>query len=165
MMELKDWILLLIPLICNGLILFFVQQSFSTMLKRREEKHDYQKNILQETTMLFQKFFADFHQLRNGYYDPKRLVPFAQVWNPLNDDIRTLVVFYDAHPLVLKKSKEVFDKITHQWNFMGSVVLEQRETTNCMDDEFREKFNQECYIMQELARECLVVLEKELLDL
>ena len=47
-MECKDWIILLVPIICNGIIVFVFQKILSRKIERQSKRQDIRDDVLKK---------------------------------------------------------------------------------------------------------------------
>ncbi len=48
MMECKDWIILVVPIICNGIIIFVFQKILSKKIERQSKRQDIRDDVLKK---------------------------------------------------------------------------------------------------------------------
>lgn len=162
-MSKKDWILLLVPLLGNGVIFFVLQQILLSRYKRKQEKLAYQDRIIEKFMSQLESFLSVFHGLRRAYTDPLDRVPFSTVWNPVSEQMQLLVNYYERNQIVLKKMEPTYILICNQWEEMVNLVAEYKLAKRTMDSEFINCFNTKCINMHSLIKQCLLECERQFL--
>lgn len=162
-MSTKDWILLIIPLVGNGIIFFVLQQLILNHYKRKQEKLAYQDRVIEKFMAHLEDFLSTFHGLRKAYVDPFDRVPFSSVWNPTSEKMQYLVNYYERNQVVLEKIRPTFQLICDQWDEMVNLVAEYKLAERTMDPEFINNFNSKCINLHGLIKQCLLESEKQFL--
>lgn len=88
-METQDWILLLIPILCNGVIIF----SFQAAMSRRQKITDMRNETVFDSiralsTMVCNQYNKMMHLMRECTYrvippEEAKPTPIAELWNPI----------------------------------------------------------------------------------
>lgn len=167
MMEFKDWMVLFIPIVFNGLFLFIFQQIILSNQRRATRKNDYQHDVMKQFLEMLQKFYTLFRIIPS--VDPKRsgkVVDFSEVWNPTTSLMQDLKVFYDTHPVTTRNVSEQFEKCMIKWDKMTDLLFESRTTNdNKISEDASIQFCSEYEIMDTLIKECLKQCEEEILKI
>lgn len=166
-METKDWLALFIPIIFNGLLLFLFQQAIIRNNKRAERRNDYQYQTLTHFLDLLQRFYTAFRAIQavDTTVSGKQIT-FADAWNPAAELMQQLVVYYDTHPVALKKVETQFQRCKEQWTNIASQLLQIRKNEGGkFTQEATEQFNKEYEIMDILVRECLKQCETQIIKM
>lgn len=101
-MEIKDWVLLLLPILFNGIIIYFIQAYFQTKLKRDEHKHEIKRKISSEFFSLLLEVKNNFRRL--GYHlqeKPNDTELFEVYLSEFNHSIRKSLDYYGDYKLYL----------------------------------------------------------------
>lgn len=147
-MEVKDWILLLVPIFCNGIIIFILQKIFEKRQISRTIKFEY-ASFLRQKIDLSLELHAKATRLANEGNDPIVNETIQQYVNS------TLDVYY-----YYVQNKIVFKSLDNHMEHIASLVL---ELTKCSHQkeinliEFSTIFNK--------IRDELMVLKKECINL
>ena len=91
-METKDWIVLFVPIVCNGIFLFL----FQFYLKRYFEKRD---RVRIERVKTFQELYTHAESAQTAMYallHQKQDDNFTELFNRVAEQIHQLKRFYDA---------------------------------------------------------------------
>ena len=165
-MEIKDWILLTIPIACNGVILFIFQQVYLSRLKKGERKNTYKIDVLKEFLSNLQRFYELLRNIQK--VDNERTAKeytFAELWNPATEMIQTLIVFVDTHPITINKSHLGFDKCIDKWQEITDMLFEcARNNNGIMSDECNFRFSNAYIEMNDLIKDCMGNCEKQIID-
>ncbi len=116
-MEYKDWILLLIPILANGIVIYFIQLYFQEKLKKREHKNEVKERINQEFFTLLLAVKRNFRVFNNCITDElgntKR---FKETLSCLNQSIRELLDFYVDYKVFLCTYASNLDQLDAVFN-------------------------------------------------
>ncbi len=149
-METKDWILLLLPIFCNGIIIFILQKIFERRQFIKNIKYEY-ASILRQKIDLSLELHAKATRLNNevnvNQSDNQIIIP--QYVNSVLD-----VYYYYI------QNKVIFKKFNNNMENIGTLVLKliecnKQKGINSM--EFSVLFNR--------IRDELMVLKKECVEL
>lgn len=149
-METKDWILLLLPIFCNGIIIFILQKIFERRQFIKNIKYEY-ASILRQKIDLSLELHAKATRLNNevnvNQSDNQIIIP--QYVNSVLD-----VYYYYI------QNKVIFKKFNNNMENIGTLVLKliecnKQKGINSM--EFSVLFNR--------IRDELMVLKKECIEL
>lgn len=103
-MESKDWIILLVPIVLNGIILYTIQSYFQSKLKRSEHKDEIKRKINAE---LFSLLLDAKNNYRALYHccidDPQNIELFNLNLKKFNLSIRKILDYYDNYSFYLNR--------------------------------------------------------------
>ncbi|MBQ2968463.1 MAG: hypothetical protein IJE10_10140 [Clostridia bacterium] len=164
-MEIKDWLLLAIPITCNGIILFVFQQMYLAKLKNNERTNTYKQDVLKDFLSRLQEcyhMFLGFQSLnkeRSG-----KDYSFEQLWNPAVAKFHDLIVYSDTHPSTIVRKDIGFDKCIDNIQSIIDILFECRKNNNnLISKEGEAKF----YIKYEETilsmKECMARCEREIM--
>lgn len=161
-MEPKDWIILFVPIIFNGFLLFIFQEKYKLRLARRESQRIEQNKIWEQFYTKLQKFYIAILNFRRLETNPgEKEVSFAEVWNPAATQMLELAELYIAFPSVFKKRKMSFPQLVDKWRYVN-MVLQESKTNNQgrISEECANIFCDEHNKMLALTEKCLVEVQK-----
>lgn len=142
-MEVKDWILLLVPIASNGIILYIIQLYFQSKLKHGEHKNEVKQKINAE-------FFALLLEAKNCFRalahcpvdDPQSTELFSQNLVKFNLSIRNTLDYYHDYSFYLKNyssSITQLETVFHEY----LVFSDQNSTlTDKSEQQFMDYLNQ-----------------------
>lgn len=125
-MELKDWVTLLIPIFCNGVVVFFLQKLFEKKQAKNLIKHEYYSELR--------------HRIDIGLEFHAKATRLANEANPDNDAIITLTIqnffdscldiyyYYVQNIVVFSSVKKECDKLSSLLMDLSKGVNEQNLT-------------------------------------
>lgn len=123
-MEKKDWILLLVPIIINGGILYWFQLYISEKIKKAGARKEIVKKIYEDYLSLVDKALKSFRIALKVYVNSKgnkreELEVSNNAVSQLRDDIRELLFYYEDYTYVIGnveeldcKYKELYEKFS-----------------------------------------------------
>lgn len=165
-MEVKDWIMLFVPITFNGILLFAFQQKILLSNKRHERKNDYQHEVLSHFLSLLQDFYTSFRNIQA--IDEKKSgkqVAFSSVWNPAAELMQQLVVYRDTHPIATQEVNLSFQACAEEWQKIATMLYESSMATGgYMTKEVAVQFSHEYEMLDVLIKDCLKICEKEILS-
>ena len=123
-MELKDWLLLLIPIFFNGLIIYLVQATFQKKIKRDEHKDEVKRKISNEFFSLLLNSKETFRSLGH-YLEANQNSPdqFGVYLGNFNLSIRRLLDYYCDYKLYLKDFSLTVDTLNTTFEEYISYML------------------------------------------
>lgn len=137
-METKDWIILLIPIICNGFFIFCLQTFISHKLKRNENR---QKAILDVINNLSIMVCDNYEQIEllisecsPGFapIEAMKLVSFKDLWNPIAYKTKQIYNYSQVHGVIMKKSNISLDEFVTSYeqlaSYLGQIVYKPLTT-------------------------------------
>lgn len=108
-METKDWILLLIPILCNGVIIF----SFQAAMSRRQKITDMRNETVFDSiralsTMVCDQYNKMMHLMRECTYrvippEEAKPAPIAELWNPIAKKTTEIRDYYTNHGVMFRE--------------------------------------------------------------
>ena len=111
-MESKDWILLLVPVIINGIIFYLVQLYFQSKIKHNEHKVEVKRNInSQFFTLLFEakNNFRDLHYCISQ--DVNNLEAIQQNLKKFDLSLQNIIYYYEDYNFYLKKYSQNIEQL------------------------------------------------------
>lgn len=103
-MEHKDWILLFVPIVANGIILYFVQMYFQSKIKSNEHKTEVRQKVNSEffELLLDSKFkFRTLNRCISKDYHNLKLI--EESLENFNTSLGNVVEYYRDYNFYLKK--------------------------------------------------------------
>ena len=117
-MEIKDWIVLFVPIVCNGIFLFL----FQFYLKRYFEKRDW---VRSEHIKTFQELYTHTESAQTAMYallHQKQDDNFSELFNRVAEQIHQLKRFYDANRPELEMFNSDLQEIFSTWDTITSLM-------------------------------------------
>lgn len=131
-METKDWIILIIPVICNGFFIFCFQTFVSYKLKQNEKRQDIIIDVVNNlSTMLcnnYEKIILLINECSPGFspIDLMKPAPFEDLWDPIAHKTMQIYHYVQIHETILQKSNISLDGFVESYeqlaSFLGQVV-------------------------------------------
>lgn len=103
-MEIKDWILLLVPILCNGIIIFAFQKNFEKRQMIMMEKNKY-VSVLQQKVDEALSMYAEMLQA------PKNGAEIIQYTNEFINGYSKVFFYYQQNKMLLKPFSQNIEKI------------------------------------------------------
>lgn len=167
-METKDWIIMLVPIVINGVCLFAFQQMITQKIKKMEKKTDYTQEILREFLCLLKDFYEKFRTIRNMNQSiQENDINFSVAWNSTAEQIQKVLVFYDAHQTALINLSESYSACINKYQQMIDVLKDETIHSDegyILTDQSRIHFCDRYWEMDTLIKECLAQCEKQILQ-
>ncbi len=111
-MEVKDWILLFVPIIANGVLLYIIQSYFNQKMKQNEHKNEIKQNINNAFFTMLIDSKANFRNLGHCLNDsPKDTELFNQNLRKLNIGIRKTLDYYNDYTFYLKDYSHLVNRL------------------------------------------------------
>lgn len=112
-METKDWILLLTPIVCDGILIFLFQNILNSKLDHLNKRN----SLRDETLQLFWKKLQDLNNIfiqfnLNIMQNPNTL---PDELKKIENAIFVLIQFYDTNQYDLSIFSKEFDKFKKSW--------------------------------------------------
>ncbi len=114
-MELKDWILLLVPIFCNGIIIFILQKIFEKRQITRNIKFEY-ASLLRQKVDLSLELHAKATRLSNEENEENGTIVNETIRQYVNS---TLDVYY-----YYVQNKIVFESFDSHMEYIAALVME-----------------------------------------
>lgn len=150
-MESKDWILLLVPILCNGIIIFILQKIFEKRQITRTIKFEY-ASLLRQKIDLSLELHAKATRLTNEGNEGNGTIVNETIQQYVNS---TLDVYY-----YYVQNKIVFESFDNHMEHIAALVM---ELTKCSHQ--KEINLMEFSIIFNKIRDELMVLKKECIKL
>ena len=118
-MQFRDLIIMLIPIICNGFIVFLVQRHYSQRLERKLRNgtrlintiQDFKKEIYKATVIL-----AEFSCIRN------EKDTMGSVYKLIDFFVKDFCTFYHNNKVALSPNKDIIDKLIQLINDLIAAI-------------------------------------------
>ena len=95
-METKDWVLMIVPIVANGILVYIIQSLFQAKLKHNEHKNEVKRKINSELFSLLLESKNNFRALGHCLIDhPESTELFNQHLGKFNFGIGKLLVYYN----------------------------------------------------------------------
>lgn len=112
-MECKDWIGLLVPIICNGILIFVFQKILSRKIERQSKRQDIRDDVLKRFWNKLQELNDTFVQTNIAVMrDPKVAGNSLDIFQSVILDI---IQYYDTNEFDLKVFSEEFNDFQRSW--------------------------------------------------
>lgn len=111
-MEIKDWILLLTPIVINGVVLYWFQLIISEKIKKSDARKELVKSIYEKYLTLTDRALKSYRETKVVLINSKNedVINFNTIQNQLRDDVRNLQYYYQDYRCILGKEKALNDK-------------------------------------------------------
>lgn len=157
-METKDWILLFVPIVANGIILYLIQLYFQSKIKKNEHKTEIKQKINSELFHLLLDSKNNFRALSYSSIDhPQDDKLFSDNLQKFNLSIRKILDYYHDYTFYLEKyssnMKEleiIFDEYV---NYGRSHQLLNDTIRKQLGDYFNKLFNLLCKLLNLYIKE------------
>lgn len=168
-METKDWIIMLVPIIVNGVVLFVFQQSITYRVNQMVKKMDYRQEIYKEFLSLLKDFYEKFRMIRDwGQPRSQGKVEFSTAWNMATEQMQKVLIYYDTHKTTLISLEKPYNSCINKYQCMINVLRDETisqdggyiVTEKCSVD-----FCNEYWEMDKLIKEFLDQCEKQIIDM
>ena len=117
-METKDWIVLFVPIVCNGIFLFL----FQFYLKRYFEKRD---RVRIERVKTFQELYTHAESAQTAMcalLHQKQDDNFTELFNRVAEQIHQLKRFYDANEPQLEIFNAKLQEVFSTWDTITTLM-------------------------------------------
>lgn len=166
-METKDWIIMLVPIVINGICMFVFQQILVHKFKKMEKKIIYRQEILREFLVLLQEFYEKFIAIRNVEQPSSQNdIDLSTAWNIATEQIQKVIIYHDTHQAALISIEKIYNSCINKYQRMIDVLRNETIPIDggiMLTDESRRDFCDEYWDMDKLIKECLVQCEKQIL--
>lgn len=116
-METKDWILMVVPIISNGILVFLIQSIFQSRLKHNEHKDEVKRKINSELFSLLLESKNNFRALGHCLTDhPESTELFNQNLGKFNFGIRKLLDYYNDYSFYLSNYFSIIQRLESTYN-------------------------------------------------
>lgn len=127
-METKDWILLLIPIGCNGLFIFCFQSFVSHKLKKSEKHREVVFDIINNLSKMvcenYEMIILLINECSPGF-TPVELMkpaPFENLWNPIAHKTVQIYNYAQIHNVILKSKNISLDDYVNSYEILASFL-------------------------------------------
>lgn len=108
----RDWILLLVPIVINGGILYWFQLYISEKIKKNNAKKELIKNIYEDYLVLVNKALKSFRitctiLVNSKGRERQEIDTFNNAVSQLRDDIRELQFYYKDYKYIVGNVEEL----------------------------------------------------------
>ena len=134
-MELNDLLLVIIPVVCNGFLIFGFQTLVSHKIQRKEKRNelifDIVNNLSNIVSETYEHISSLWHEGSPGYGPAslKKPIDFGKYWNSIAESSVQLDDYVQIHEYTLKKMNiSVDDYVTSYENtakFLGEIVKKE----------------------------------------
>lgn len=112
-MECKDWISLLVPIICNGIIIFVFQKILSRKIERYSKRQDIRDEVLKKFWNKLQGLNDTFIQMNIAVMHDSNVVgDWVEICQNVILDI---IQYYDTNEFDLKVFAEEYNDFRDSW--------------------------------------------------
>ena len=118
-MEIKDWIQILVEIVCNGIILVIFGKWLDSKMKRNERRENVHSEIIKS-------FFEELVQLNkamisvNCTVQLNKISNISEIMNLLNENVLTkwieIISFYDTYIYDLKCFEIEYNNMVNAWD-------------------------------------------------
>lgn len=168
-METKDWIIMLVPIIVNGAVLFFFQQSVTYRVNQLVKKMDYRQEIYKEFLNLLKDFYEKFRMIRDwGQPTSQGKVEFSTAWNMATEQIQKVLIYYDTHKTTLNRLEKSYSSCIEKYQCMINILKDEtisRGEEYIVTEKCSIDFCNEYWEMDKAIKECLDQCEKHIVDM
>lgn len=167
-METKDWIIMFVPIVVNGVGLFVFQQLIMHKFKQIEKKTNYRQEILKEFLHLLKEFYETFRVIRNtGESTSQKKMDFATSWNLATEHIQKVLIYYDSHKATLNSLEKTHNKCIDKYQHMIDVLRDEtivKDGGYIITEKCGKDFHDAYWEMDRLIKEYLAECEKQILQ-
>lgn len=153
-MEEKDWIILLVPILCNGIIIFIFQKKVEKLLAKNEIKNRRKIRIMQQ----FWELILEVKYATVYLDSPKNSSEeaFKNAYIDLHDKVDELYQFYKTNNMLLKKySKKISSAVCSVDNILNILLYKSKELKP-------EDFNESIHVELQQIKSSLDFIIKQL---
>lgn len=139
-MEVKDWITTIIPIVCNGLIVFSFQLYISHRIKAIDKKSEM---ILSVIDALSKMVCEEYNYLSNlirtcspGHLPPELMqpAPFEALWNVVAQQAVQICDYANLHSIILEEKNISIDEFAKSYTEiaarLGNLVGKKLSTSD-----------------------------------
>ena len=167
-MEVKDWIVMLVPIAVNGVFLFAFQLALKNKFARLEKATEYRQDVQREFLQKLKEFYEKFWSIRNSDKDVScGGADFSESWNSATKQIQDILLFYDVHKTALVDISILYEKCINQYQILIDTL--EQGAIPCgegfqLTDKCRIDFCNEYWKMDILIKEFLKQCEQQILQ-
>jgi len=122
-MQVKDWIMLLIPIFCNGVIIFILQKLFEKKQISRTIKFEYASIFRQKIDMSLEMYFNILKFENNGNVQEDMIINALQKYI---DSVMELYYYYAQNESIFKAFKNNFEKIIKYISQLNIIIKKEK---------------------------------------
>ena len=152
-MELKDWIILIVPIISNGILITL----FQTILNRKIERKNKRQKLRDQTFMLFLEHVQKLNDIfitanADAQQNPNSLSINLSI---MQNQVLVIVTYYNTNKFDLDIFSSMFISFINKWQDFINTYKSYSNTslTKCMQDELGNKLQLAMNENQELINE------------
>lgn len=138
MMTTKDWILLSVPILLNGFIIYIIQSYFMERIDKNAKIKESRYILIEEFQKELNKVYESCKDFSHTATRPSTL-PLDTAWNDEMISVRLLHTYYKTHKDILPKYAETVEKMLNE---ALSVLTELIR----IQVEFNGDFNSEAFV-------------------
>lgn len=113
-MEYKDWITLFTPIICNGIIVFALQEIFSRKFERYNKRQDIRNEVLKRFWNKLQELNGTFIQVNTAVMrNPEVASNSAGIFQ---NSVLDIIQYYDTNQFDLEIFSKEYVNFQQSWN-------------------------------------------------
>ena len=132
----KDWVLLVVPILANGFVLYLLQLYFQSKLKRSERRNEIKQKINSEFFSLLLDIKSNFRTLgRCTISNPEGTVLFPQNLASFNQSIGKALEYYNDYSYFLNDYSSIVNQLESTFEEYSSVGI--RLARSPLDDKGR----------------------------
>lgn len=131
-MKLTDFLAIIIPIICNGFLIFGFQEFISHKIQRKEKRKELIFNIVKILSNMvievYQLISLLIHKCSPGFgpIDLMQPVDFEKLWNPIAQNFVQLYDYVQIHETILKELNISFNNYFTSYQntafFLGQII-------------------------------------------
>lgn len=154
----KDWVLLVVPILTNGLALYLLQLYFQSKLKRNERRNDVKQKINSEFFSLLLDIKSNFRALGRGIMsNPDDVELFNHNLTVFNQSIGKAIEYYNDYKFFLKDYSSTVEELESIFDEYSMVGL--RLARSPLDDKGRktlESYINKLYKISSNVADCYI---------
>ena len=139
MMDLKDIILLVVPILMNGFFIFVFQAWVSNKISQKKREREFRYNIMKQYHEILQLINNSCNEIIKESYKNK---DFTYEFLIIADGVWKAKEYMDSNSFDLESVKETYVKIEIYWNRVSSLSIKQDSMEKAVfNTEFSNLFN------------------------
>ncbi len=130
-MQSKDWVLLFIPIVCNGIIVYIIQSIFQRYNKKKMDSYEKRRNICNVFFEMLLVCKSDFRTI--GYAIINAPDDSERIWKAIgefNSNIRKILDFYDDHTFFLNKFSKYIAELRNKFDGYVEYFKDKKYLSN-----------------------------------
>ena len=158
MMETKDWIVMIVPIVANGILIYIIQSIFQSKLKHNEHKNEVKRKINAELFSLLLETKRNFRALGHCLLDhPENTELINQNLAKYNLGIRNLLDYYNDYSFYLGDYSSNIEQIEAVYDeyvaFGRNLLTFNNKRHQQLQDYINTLFNLICEAAKHYAKE------------